>query len=78
MAKQDRKKALNNLAGMLDQESWQWLLEQHPRIADALENAVINGATMNEIRVIAWSRTGRKEIVTRIENAARWLMSLEE
>jgi len=75
---QQKEQALDYFGVTLDQESWNWLLMQHPPIAAALEAAIAAGATERDVKMIAWSRTQRPEIVQRIVNAARWLESLEE
>ena len=75
---QQKEQALDYFGVTLDQESWNWLLMQHPAIAGALEAAIMAGATERDVKMIAWSRTQRPEIVQRIVNAARWLESLEE
>lgn len=73
-----KKRALAQLGDELDKESWFWLLQQHAEIAAALENAVSEGAGIDEIRQLAWVRTQRPEIVTRLENATRYLLTLED
>ena len=75
---QQKEQALDYFGVTLDQESWNWLLMQHPPIAGALEAAIAAGATERDVKMIAWARTQRPEIVQRIVNAARWLESLEE
>ena len=68
-----KKEALEQLGEVLDYESFNWLLIQHPRIARALEIAIGAGATTDDVRRLSWARTQRPEIVQRIINAARWL-----
>jgi hypothetical protein len=59
----------------LDKESWEWLVEQHPTIADAVEMHVTKGATPDQIRAFVLRRCGvnRVEFARRCEAAARHL-----
>jgi len=75
---QQKLQALEELGTVLDLESWNWLLMQHPPIAGALEAAIAAGANIEDVKMLAWSRTQRPEIVQRIVNAARWLEAQEE
>ena len=61
----------------LDEESWNWLGDNHPKIAVSLEIAVQRGATPTEIRGRVLERVGphRLEFATRCESAARHLMA---
>jgi len=66
------------LATELDQESWDWLLDNHPKIADALEVSVSRGATPDELRSFVQRRCGvnRVEFARRCEAAARHLLQV--
>ena len=69
-----KTKALEALGHVLDYESYNWLAMNHPQITTALEQAVASGASADDIKRQAWNSTQRPEIVTRIVNAARWLV----
>ena len=62
---------LQQLAKVLDAESYEWLAAHHPTIADAVEASVGAGATPAEIRLFVLRQTGRIEIALRCEAAAR-------
>jgi len=66
--------ALQRLGAILDRESYEWLAMNHPPICAALEAAIAAGASLDDIKRQAWNHTQRPEIVTRITNAARWLV----
>lgn len=59
----------------LDAESWEWLVESQPRIADAVEKAVALGAKPHEVRAYVLRRCGshREELARRCELASRYL-----
>jgi hypothetical protein len=63
------------LAKELDRESWAWLCENHPTIADAVQNSVEKGATSEQVRAFVVRRAGvnRIEFARRCESAARHL-----
>ena len=65
--------ALQSLGQILDYESYTWLAMNHPRITNALETAVLSGASVEDIKRQAWNHTQRPEIVVRMVNATRWL-----
>jgi hypothetical protein len=64
---------LEGLAAALDRVSWQWLQDNHPLLAEALELAVAGGAMPAEVRRFVMMHTGRYELALRCEQAARWL-----
>jgi hypothetical protein len=74
VAKHEVDNALEELGQALDSESHEWLLTQHPLIADRVEKAVSKGHTPEEIKWAVLRRTGRIEIAIRCELAARWLV----
>ena len=57
----------------LDEESWSWLEEQHPNLAEAVQVAVDRGARPGQIKRRVLMRTDRYELALRCELAARWL-----
>lgn len=63
------------LAAKLDRESWEWLNENHPTIADAVAVQVQRGATPEQLRAFVLRRCGvnRMEFARRVESAARRL-----
>jgi hypothetical protein len=62
----------------LDAESWAWLEEQHPVIADAVQVSIERGAEPDAIKRRVLMRTGRWELALRCELAARWLVDQGE
>ena len=68
---------LLELGNALDRESAAWVEANLPEIWDALEVAVIRGASAEEIRayVVRWSQGERSALAVRIEQAARWLIA---
>jgi len=64
------------LARELDRESWDWLSENLPDIADAVSLSVQRGATPDAIRSFVLRRCGsnRLELARRCESAARHLV----
>lgn len=46
---------LSDLDLVLDEESWDWLFDNHPKIATSVKNAVGSGATPADIRGVFWS-----------------------
>ena len=66
------------LATELDKESYEWLSENHPQIADAVETAVTRGATPEAVRSFVLRRCGanRVEFARRCESSARHLLEV--
>ena len=60
--------ALNRV---LDEISFDWLLEHFPSVAEAIEAEVAKGSTPTAIKRAVMSRTGRLEFSLRCEQAAR-------
>lgn len=65
----------NDLSTALDEESWDWLNENAPAIANAVQTAITRKATPTDVRRFVVSRTGRAELAARCEQAARHLVS---
>jgi len=61
------------LAAAINAESWQWLQDNAPPLADALAAEVRQGATAEQVRQFAMRATGRVEISRRLEQAATHL-----
>lgn len=68
------------LASELDRESWDWLVDNHPKIADALEIQVGRGASPDDLREFVKRRIGshREEFAIRCETAARYLLAVKK
>ena len=68
-------KEFTELANELDKESFEWLVENHPTIADAVEMSVTRGKSPDEVRAFVLRRCGanRVEFARRCEAAARHL-----
>lgn len=69
----------DHLARELDAESYNWLADAHPGIAEAVEDAVLKGATPETCRrfVLAHVGSDRHLLATRIESAARHLSQVK-
>lgn len=72
-APQPRPAALPALVQALAAESWQWLSDQQPEIADALSTEIGRGATPSQIRATVMRLTDRRELAVRCELAAQYL-----
>lgn len=68
------------LAQELDLESWNWLSDNHPTIADAVQASVNRGATPEAIRRFVLARCGsnRTEFALRCQSAARHLETITQ
>lgn len=58
---------------VLDRLSLQWLNDNQPELAEAIDVAVANGASAGEIRRLVMAQTQRLELALRCEQAARAL-----
>ena len=61
------------LKAALNAQSWQWLNEELPAVADALAAEVKSGATADELRRFTMRYTGRAPLAARVEQAAAHL-----
>jgi hypothetical protein len=68
-----RVKPMSVLADALDQVSLQWLNDNMPDLAEALEIEVENGATADQVRRFVMAHTQRYELALRMEQATRAL-----
>lgn len=57
----------------LDEDSYQWLNDNRPDLAEAIEAAVGNGVTPIQVRRYVMARTERRELALRCEQAANFL-----
>lgn len=64
---------MEQLAAVLDKESYEWLTANSADIADAVEGEVQKGVSPEAIRRFVLRHTGRYEIALRCEAAARYL-----
>lgn len=62
---------MGSLGEALDAASYDWLVEQYPDIAEAIESALARGATPRQIKHYVLGQTGRLELALRCEQAAR-------
>ncbi len=64
----------------LDKESYEWLVLNHTKIADALELHVQRGATPEQLKAFVLRRAGanRSEFALRCEAAGRHLLLLSK
>jgi hypothetical protein len=62
-----------DLDAAIDAESWEWLQNDSPIMADALESEVKRGHQPDEIRQRSMRLTQRPALALRLEQAARHL-----
>lgn len=67
---------LSIIGSALDAISWEWLNDNHPQLAEAIEVEVARGATPDAIRRYVVRRTQRLELALRCEQAALHLVSV--
>lgn len=67
---------LPHLAAAINEESWQWLQDNAPILADALAREIAAGATAEEVRQAAMRMTQRPALVLRLRQAAGYLMAV--
>lgn len=66
-------KDLTAIGKALNEISWQWLNDVHPRLAEAIEVEMDRGATPANIRRYVMDKTQRFELALRCEQGAAWL-----
>ena len=59
----------------LDAESWDWLTETLPGVAEGVSVAVASKQSPGDIRRFVAGTTGRIELALRCEQAARYLLN---
>lgn len=69
------KEQLSAIGVALDAISWEWISDNHPDLAEAIEVEVARGATPSAIRRFVMSRTQRIELALRCEQAASHLVA---
>lgn len=67
---------LSIIGSALDAISWEWLSDNHPQLAEAIEVEVARGATPDAIRRYVVRRTQRLELALRCEQAALHLVAV--
>lgn len=70
-------KQLSKLGAALDRQSWQWLQDAAPDIAEALEAEVMAGADPEMVRryIVNYAGDNRTGLADRCQSAARYLTS---
>ena len=69
---------LAHLTAAINEESWQWLQDNTPMLADALQREVAAGATAEEIRQAAMRMTQRPALALRLRQAAAFLRATSD
>lgn len=64
----------DRLAAALDEESWDWLSENNPGVANGVSDAVDGGIEASDVRRFVMRQTMRFELALRCEQAARYLI----
>jgi len=67
---------LSIIGSALDAISWEWLNDNHPQLAEAIEIEVARGASPESIRRYVVQRTQRLELALRCEQAALHLVAV--
>jgi hypothetical protein len=70
----------SRLGAKLDEDSYEWLLREHPEIAVAVEHEVAAGVDVESLRRFLLQHLGesRQGMINRCIGAARWLMTPQE
>ncbi len=71
-----KAQTLSTIGSALDAISWEWLNDNHPQLAEAIETEVARGATPDIIRRYVVQRTQRIELALRCEQAALHLVAV--
>lgn len=66
-------KDMPDLEKAVNEESWEWLQDNLPGMAQAVQKEVGRGHTPQAIRRHLMQRTGRQALAMRVEQAAAWL-----
>jgi len=65
------QKPMEALGVALDAASFDWMVEQYPDIAAAIEQSLARGATPAQVKRFVLAKTGRLELALRCEQCAR-------
>lgn len=71
-------RSMPRLAAALNQQSYEYLQDEWPAVAEALAAEVQAGATADELRRFTMRHTGRAPLAARIEQAAAHLAALRQ
>jgi hypothetical protein len=68
-------RTLTKLGATLDEAAFEWLVDEYPQLATALETEVRAGATPDDVRRFMTAHVGehRVALIARCVSAARWL-----
>jgi len=65
------------IGAAINEESWEWLRDMLPQLAEGVKTEVGRGATPDQVRVYVLNRTERRELALRCEQAAHHLVAAE-
>lgn len=65
------------LGRALDAESWRWLAEEFPDVAETVQFAVTNGGDADGVFWYVVAKTQRSDLARRCEQAARHLIAVQ-
>ncbi len=71
MRGQSTTEPMSSLGEALDDASFDWMLEQYPKVAAAIIQSLANGATPRDVKYYVLAQTGRVELALRCEQCAR-------
>ena len=68
-------RTLTKLGATLDEAAYEWILDEYPQLAIALETEILAGATPDDVRRFMTAHVGehRVALIARCVSAARWL-----
>lgn len=66
------------LAQALNRQSYEWLFEELPDLAHALELTIKHGVTADEVRHFVMRHTQRPALAMRLQQAAEYLLTIRE
>jgi hypothetical protein len=72
------QKPMESLGVALDAASFDWMVEQYPDIAAAIEQSLARGATPGQVKRFVLAHTGRLELALRCEQCARAALRAKE
>jgi hypothetical protein len=69
------KHTFTKLGRELDYQAYQWVLDEYPTVAEAIETEVLAGASVEDVRRFLVAHVGehRQGFIQRCVGAARWL-----
>ena len=69
---------LSRISEALDEISYQWMVDTHPLLTEAIEQEVGRGAQSQQIRRHVMAQTQRPDLARRCEQVARFLGRRDE